>query len=438
MTTTLVDATDQAELALLNLHKKFMSESRPADALLPLNEAALRRFELLKFPHRKHEMYTFVNTKDLVSTAFSLATETPVSKDFIKSHIFPECESSYLVIADGVFRDDLSDYSAVQSAVNLVPLAEAVAQADIKEHLVDTIEKENDVFASINTAFLAQGTLIDVPANKQAESPLQILHVSTGAASGKVTSHPRILVRLGAMAELKMIVKYVGVQGNYFVNSVMDLLIGEQAGITYAHVQEDAKDTWHCSKTRILQERNSRVVAVNAFYGNKFTRHHFEAHLKDVGAELTMNNVSVLKEQEQVHHFVRIHHESPHTNSGQKFKNIVNDKSRSSVDGTVIVNQDAQQTYSDQLINNLMLSDDAHADTKPNLMIFADDVKCTHGATVGQLDEDQLFYLKTRGLKEKVAKELLTKSFAESIIQTIDFPGVVEYLENTLLKKLEA
>ena len=135
---------------------------------------------------------------------------------------------------------------------------------------------------------------------------------------------------------------------------------------------------------------------------------------------------------------MRIHHESPHTTSAQNFKNVVNDHSRSSVDGTVIVSQDAQQTFSDQLINNLTLSDNAHADNKPNLMIFADDVKCTHGATVGQLDADQLFYLKTRGLSEQVAREILTKSFAESIVQTIDFPGVVDYLEKNLLKKLEA
>jgi Fe-S cluster assembly protein SufD len=438
MTTTLVDATDQAESDLLKLHQKFMGESSRSDALAPLNEAALQRFELLKFPHRKHEMYTFVNTKELVSTAFTLPGEAAVSQDFIKSHVYPECESSYLVIVDGKLKEDLSDYSAIQSTVNLVPLKDAVAQPDIKEYLADTIEKENDVFSSINTAFLSQGTLIDVAAKKQVEAPLQILHVSTGSASGNVTSHPRVIVRLGELAELKMIVKFIGVQGNYFVNSVMDILVGEQAGVTFSQVQEDVKDAWHCSKTRVHQERNSRVKAVNAFFGNKITRHHFEAHLKDVGAELLLNSVSVLNDAEQVHHFVRIHHEAPHTNSTQNFKNIVNDKSRSSVDGTVIVNQGAQQIFSDQLINNLMLSDDAHADNKPNLMIFADDVKCTHGATVGQLDESQLFYLKTRGLSEKVARELLTKSFAESIIQTIDFPGVVEYLANTLLKKLEA
>ena len=338
MTTTLVTATDQAESALLNQHKKFMSENHSPDALAPLNTAAIQRFEFLKFPHRKHEMYTFVNTKDLVAAAFSTATGVSVPEDFIKSHVYPECESSYLVLVDGEFRDDLSDYSAIKSAVNIAPLKDAVLEPETKEHLVDTIEKENDVFASINSAFLSQGTLIDVPAKKQVESPLQILHVSTGSTSGKVTSHPRILLRLDEMAQLKMIVKYVGVQENYFVNSVMDVLVKEQAGVTYAQVQEDAMDAWHFSKTRIFQERNSRVEAANAFFGNKLTRHHFEAHLKDVGAELTLNSVSVLKDQEQVHHFVRIHHESPHTHQRTStFKNVVNDKSRSSVDGTVVV-----------------------------------------------------------------------------------------------------
>ena len=438
MTATLTDATDQAESALLEKHKKFLSENRSSEALVALNESAIKRFERLKFPHRKHEMYTFANMKELVSTSFSIASGTPVSAEFVKGHIYPGCETSHLVIVDGVVQDDMSDYSAMQSALNLIPMDEAVAREGIKEYLAETIENENDVFSSINCAFMRQGTMIDVPEKTLIESPLQILFVSTGSASEKVTSHPRLLVRLGMLAEMKLIVKYVGVQGNYFVNSVMDFLVGDQAGITYTQVQEDAKDAWHCSKTRVVQDRNSRFFAVHAFSGNKLTRHHFEGRLKGVGAELQLNHVSVLTDAEQVHNFVRIHHEVPHCVSHQKFKNIVNGNSRSSVDGTVIVNQDAQQTYSDQLINNLMLSDNAHADTKPNLMIFADDVKCTHGATVGQLDEDQLFYLKTRGLSEKVAKEMLTKSFAESIIQTVEFPAVVEDLENTLLKKLEA
>lgn len=438
MTTTLAESKDQAESALLDQHKKFLSETEPSQALLPINESAIKRFELLKFPHRKHEMYTFVNTKDLVAHSCTLASVGSVSEDFIKKHIYPGCENSHLVLVDGTYKENLSDCSAITSSINIIPIDEAFAQPELKKYLADTVEEENDVFACINSAFLSQGLLIDLPKKEQVSTPLQILYVSSGSPAQPVTTQPRVIVRLGAMAELKLIVKYVGVQGNYFVNSVQDILIGEDAGMTYTQVQEDATDAWHCSKTRVALERNSRFFASNASYGSKLTRHHYDVRLKNEGAELRLNGVSVLTGEEQVHNFIRIHHEAPHCTSSQKFKNIINDKGRSSMDGTVIVNQGAQLTNADQLINNLMLSDDAHADNKPNLMIFADDVKCAHGATIGQIDEDQMFYLKTRGLSQKVAKELLTRSFARSIIQTIEFPAVVEDLENNFLKKLEA
>jgi Fe-S cluster assembly protein SufD len=438
MTTTLAESKDQAESALLDQHKKFLSETKPSQALLPFNESAIKRFELLKFPHRKHEMYTFVNTKDLVAHSYALASVGSVSEDFIKKHIYPGCENSHLVIVDGAYKENLSDCSAITSSINIIPIDEALSQPELKKYLADTVEEENDVFACINSAFLSQGLLIDIPKKAQVQTPLQILYVSSGSPAQPVTSHPRVIVRLGVMSELKLIVKYVGVQGNYFVNSVQDFLIGEDAGMTFTQVQEDATDAWHCSKTRVTLERNSRFFASNASYGNKLTRHHVDVRLRKEGAELRLNGVSVLTGEEQVHNFVRIHHEAPHCTSSQKFKNIINDKGRSSMDGTVIVNQGAQLTNADQLINNLMLSDNAHADNKPNLMIFADDVKCAHGATIGQIDEDQMFYLKTRGLSQKVAKELLTRSFAQSIIQTIEFPAVVEDLENNFLKKLEA
>jgi Fe-S cluster assembly protein SufD len=266
---------------------------------------------------------------------------------------------------------------------------------------------------------------------------LQILYVSTGSEAQAVVNHPRLFLRVGKLSELKLIVRTVGVQGNYLVNAVQDILLDEGAGVTFSQIQEDRQDAWHFSKTRIAQKANSRFFGANASYGSRLTRHHYDARLQAAGAELTLHGVSVLNDEEQVHNFIRIHHEAPHTTSSQLFKNIVDGKSRSSLDGTVIVCEGAQLVSSDQLINNLMLSDDAHADNKPNLMIFADDVKCTHGATVGQIDEEQLFYLKTRGLSENIAKELLTRSFAESVIQTIEFPQVVADLQKNLLKKLQ-
>jgi len=270
------------------------------------------------------------------------------------------------------------------------------------------------------------------------EAPIQILAISSGADGVTGSSCPRIVVRVGDLAEAKVIVRCAGLKGNYFVNSVQDFLVGNGAGLGLVQVETDQKEARNFSKTRLILNRDSRFNGANISYGSALTRCHLEAKLKATGSEFRFNSVGVLEKKEQVHHYIRVYHEAAQCSSDMHFKNIVSDQSRSSVDGTVIVEQDAQLTNSDQLINNLLLSDEAHADSKPNLIINADDVKCTHGNTVGQIDEEQLFYLKARGLSEAIAKTLLTKSFAASIVETIEFPSVRKNVEETLLKKLEA
>ena len=431
MSDTLVESS--AESAFLDLHKKLLEQGRPA--LEELQEAALNRFELLGFPHSKHEMYTFVNTKGLVATSFSLPDGVAsVSEDFVAGHIYPDCERQCLVFVDGVFNRGLSRFEGVSA--NLVSLSEA--DQELKDYLSKTAENENDVFAALSTAFCSEGLVFKVDDNTQISGTVQVLFVSTGRSVGPAMHAPRLVWQLGKLAEVKVIEKFVGTEGGYFINSVQDWLLAEGAGVSFTQVQVDSFDSWHFSKTRVHLNRNARFYSSNASSGTQLARHHYEVWLKEEGSELRLNGVSVLDGKEQVHNFIRIHHEAPQCISHQHFKNVVNGHARSSFDGTVVVNPGAQLTSSDQLINNLMLSDDCHANNKPNLMIFADDVKCTHGVTIGQIDEDQWFYLQTRGLSAKAAKELLTRSFAQSIIQTIEFPEVVEELKGTLLKKLEA
>jgi len=428
MSNTLVESG--AESAFLDLHKKLQENP----ALAELQQTALNRFELLGFPHSKHEMFTYLNTKSLVETAFGLSDASKkVSEEFVASHIYKGCEKQCLVFVDGVFDRGLSRIEGVSA--NLRPLSEAISDEELKKYLSETAEDENDVFAALSTAFCGEGLVFKVGDNKQISEPVQVLFVSTGGSP--VMHTPRLVWQLGTLAEVKVIEKFVGVEGGYFVNAVQDWLLAEGAGVTFTQVQADVFDSWHFSKMRVHLNRNSRFYSTNASLGTQLARHHYDVRLKEEGAELRLNGVSVLDGKDQVHNFIRIHHEAPQCVSHQHFKNVVNGQARSSFDGTVIVNQGAQLTNSNQLINNLMLSDDCHADNKPNLMIFADDVKCTHGATIGQIDEEQWFYLQTRGLSAKVAKELLTRSFAKSIIQTIEFPEVVENLNSTLLKKLE-
>ena len=430
MSDTLVESS--AVSAFLDLHKKLIEQGSPA--LAELQQVALNRFELLGFPHSKHEMYTYLNTKGLVETAFGLSDGSKkVSEDFVASHIYPDCESQCLVFVDGVLNRDLSRLEGLNSY--LVPLSEAISDQELKKYLSETAENENDVFAALNTAFCGEGLVFKVGDNTQISGPVQVLFVSTGGSP--VMHVPRLVWQLGNLSEVKVIEKFVGVEGGYFINAVQDWLLAEGAGVSFTQVQADASDSWHFSKTRVHLHRNSRFHSTNASFGTQLARHHYDVRLKEEGSELRLNGVSVLDDKEQVHNFIRIHHEAPQCVSHQHFKNIINGQARSSFDGTVIVNQGAQLTNSNQLINNLMLSNDCHADNKPNLMIFADDVKCTHGATIGQIDEEQWFYLQTRGLSARVAKELLTRSFAKSIIETIEFPEVVKELNGTLLKKLE-
>ena len=430
MSETITEQTE--ETAFLDLHKDFVEANKPSPTLSTIHESALSRFEVLGFPHSKHEMYTYVNTKKLAATAFVISNSS-AKVDSIEKHIYSGCENSCLVFVNGVLDRSLSRLQAIESSVKISSLEE---KGDT-DTLLTSLENENDVFACLANAFCADVTVVEIPDKGQVVVPIQVLFVSTGDTSRPKMHSPRLLWKVGKLSEVKVIEKFVGMQEGYFTNLVQDWKVAEGAGVVLTQVQSDPFGAWNFHKTRVHLKRNARFNSANSYSGSVLVHSHFEVRLEEEGAEVTLNGVSVLKGKEQVHSFIRIHHEAPQCASHQHFKNVINDEGRSSFDGTVIVNEGAQLTNANQLINNLMLSDDCHADNKPNLMIFADDVKCAHGATIGQIDEDQLFYLQTRGLSKKFAKELLTRSFAESIVQTIQFPEVVKELSNTLLKKLE-
>ncbi|MDH4129893.1 MAG: Fe-S cluster assembly protein SufD, partial [Spirochaetota bacterium] len=313
----------------------------------------------------------------------------------------------------------------------------AITNNKIKNYLFETIRREEDVFAVINNSFMTNGLTIEIKPNNRLSKPLQILNVSIGSENKQLCLTPRIIIEFGTLSEGTVITKYIGNKGNYFVNAMHDFIIQEGAIVKNCNIQSDPYDTWHFLKTNITMLKDSKLHLTDVPHGNKLQRHNIKANLQAEGAELNINVASILNSNQQIHKCVRVHHEATHCSSKQIFKNIIKDHGHSSVDTTVIVHEGAQQTNSDQLINNLLLSDNAKADVKPNLMIYADDVKCTHGATTGQIDKDQIFYLKSRGLSDFEANKLLTSSFIKSIIDGIEYKPIVEELYQTLLKKLE-
>ena len=233
---------NQAESNILEKHRGYLAEAKPNADLLALNQAALERFETLGFPHRKHEMYTYANTTELTSTDFSLTREGPVEAQVVESHIYSGCEKSCLVLVDGRLSETLSDVSAFGDNLKVSSLADGLSDATLKKYVFETIENENDVFACLNSGFFNPGILLDVEDKTVLQTPLQILHFSTGSKDAPVTTHPRVVIRVGANAEMQLIVKYAGLAGNYFVNSVQDILLGENASLTYTQVQNDQSD----------------------------------------------------------------------------------------------------------------------------------------------------------------------------------------------------
>ena len=242
MSSVIEESKNGAESAVLALHKQFLDADQPSVDLLPFNKKALDIFESLRFPHRKHEMYTFVNTKALADTSFSLKTENSVQNSFVKQHVYAGCERSHLTFVDGALCPELSDATALGTSVKIGSLIEAVKDESFKNILQKSIEQENDVFASINSAFMKQGIMVKVSRDKQVKVPLQILNVSSGGDSGSVMTVPRAYIHLEPSSELKLIVKYVGDGSNYFVNSVQDMVVEDNATLTHIQIEADSKD----------------------------------------------------------------------------------------------------------------------------------------------------------------------------------------------------
>jgi Fe-S cluster assembly protein SufD len=436
--TVSTDVLDSSELLVIENFKNLKDEGKLNAALSFLNDAALERFESMGYPHRTHEMFTFVNRKELTATQFDCryGPEREPDADTVRRYTTEGCDSSVIVIVDGKYNEELSNVDALKGAVELTRLEDAACSGWVRERLAESLELEKDAFALINSAFTAGVVVVDIADGARLETPLQILNLSTPSSGKSVMTVPRVMIRAGSAARAGMVVKYVGNQDG-FVNSFTDILVEKEAEVNYSQVQLEPGEGYHFSKSRVTVKGNGKFFAVNGIGGGRLVRSSYEVALLEEGAELGLSSVSVLRGAEQAHHFVLVRHEAPRCLSNQWFRNIVNDRARTSVNSTVKVLPGAQETVSTQLINNLMLSPDARADNKPNLMIYADDVKCTHGATVAQLDDEQLFYLRSRGMPEAGARSLLTTSFARSIIDKVNYPPVAREMADTLLGKLE-
>lgn len=412
-----------SDLALFHsLLQNHFNEVNGADSFQKLRSKAWIRFEELGLPTRKSEVFHYINLRRLFSQKYSLAQDVQVSEEDIKPLIYPESQKSFLVFVNGRYQPQLSVLDALPKKASVIPLNEALKTFGtfLNHQWGRTLKEEKDPFVALNAALHSQGAFIYLPPKTVCETPVQVLNIVKQSNSLSLVL-PRVHLFAGAQAQMNLLSTLHVDQGvPYFFNGALDFALEEEAHIHCTQIALNSQeDIWHFEALRANLKRNSSLKSVAITNGGAGVRHDYKVALAGENAEAELNGVWMLDNKREAHVHVLMEHQAPHCRSLQLFKGVLNGISKSSFEGKIYVHQDAQKTEAFQSNHNLILSDHASAQSKPNLEIFADDVKASHGATVGQLDKEQLFYMKTRGIPETVGKKILIEGFCKDVIEKI-------------------
>jgi Fe-S cluster assembly protein SufD len=343
-----------------------------------------------------------------------------------------------VVFINGVFSKEHSSLDDLDNGLVVENMLDALSndQDLLAKHLTKYADDKVSPFTALNTAFIQNGTFINVSANTVIEKPINILYLAKGS-NGSLATHPRNLIVMGEGSEATVIESYIGLDdANYFTNAVTEVALSSSAILKHYKIQQESLNAYHIGNLNVMQGKDSKFESHSISLGGALVRNDIHGQLAAEGAEIIMNGLYMTGDKQHVDNHTRVDHLKPHTLSTENYRGVLNGKSRAVFNGKVIVHKDAQKIEAHQNNANLLLSDDAEIDTKPELEIYADDVKCTHGATVGQLDQNMLFYLRSRAIDEETARSLLTYAFADELISNINFAPIRNRLERLVIGQL--
>jgi Fe-S cluster assembly protein SufD len=364
----------------------------------------------------------------------------------ISAFTYPEARDNKLVFVNGLLRLDLSSPVEAHGKLIAIGLAEALENERfsevVREHLGRVVEHHENGFTALNTAFVGNGAFVFIPKGVAVETPLHLLFLSQEGereALSNLAAFPRVLVVAEENSSATIIESYVGLnEGVHFTNAVVEVVLNDGARLVHYRVQNENAKAFHVTTMGAQLGRHSSFDTTNVALGAKLSRHNVSVIMDHEGAECWVDGLYLVGGEQHTDTHSVIDHKQPHCTSHQLYKGILDGKSRAVFNGKVFVRHGALGTDANQTNKNLLLSNEAHVDTKPQLEIYADDVKCAHGAAIGQLDEDELFYLASRGIHTDLARNLLTYGFAEEVISKIKLDSIKAQLDEAVLHRLHA
>ncbi len=408
--------------------------------LSDLRSRALERFHAQGFPTTRDESWKYTNVAPIAKAAFEPASgdAAAVSREDIERLSFPVFACSVFVFVNGVFAPALSAPRALSGALAPVGLATAWREtpAALEAHLGRCAALEGRSFACMNTAAFRDGAFLRIPAGESAGAPIHLVYIAVGG-NAPAASHPRTLIVAEPGSQATVIEDYVSLgAGARFTNPLTEIDLGVNASVDYVKLQREGEETLHVSNLFVRQDRDSRFRSHTLSFGSRILRNDADVCLAAEGAECHLNGLFVASDEQLVDNFTSVDHAKPHGTSRELYKGILSGKSRGNFVGHLIVRPDAQKTDASQSNPNLLMSDGAEVNTKPQLEIYADDVKCAHGSTVGQLDEASLFYLQSRGIPEAAARSVLTRGFASEVTDAVPIEPLRERVNELVQQRL--
>lgn len=414
------------------------SETPGPQWLLNLRQSAALRFGEVGFPTRRNEEWRFTNVSPIAETPFTLAgkTDSAMTAETLSGYTYEGMGGTQLVFVNGHFQPDLSsqEFPAGVTVSTLSAAMEASPEM-IEAQLGRWAKFTTQAFVALNTAALEDGAFVHLERNTVVKEPIHLLFLSTPNA-GPTVSHPRTLIIAEANSQATIVESYSGTADTvYFTNAVTEITAAENVVIDHYKVQRESRKAYHVATMQLQLARSTNFSSHSVGLGGLLVRNDANAYLGGEGIECTLNGVYLGNDRQIIDNHTEIDHAMPHCNSHEIYKGILDGHSRGVFNGKIFVREDAQKTDAKQTNQTLLLSPTAQIDTKPQLEIFADDVKCTHGATIGQLSDEALFYLRARGISKDNARALLIYAFASDIVSRIKVDAIRAQLDQVLLSE---